>query len=32
MPRTTPPYAPEFRQKALRLLRSGARRGRRTEK
>ena len=25
MPRTRPPYAPEFRQQALRLLRNGAR-------
>lgn len=25
MPRTRPPYAPEFRQEAVRLLRSGAR-------
>lgn len=25
MPRTRPPYPPEFRQEALRLLRSGAR-------
>jgi transposase len=25
MPRTRPPYPPEFRQEAVRLLRSGAR-------